>query len=269
MSSMFRPVLVGMMVLMMMNLTLGRVCLVTNDRAEDEVSYALKTATQDATAVLIDQNHMMDGNEMDAGNFKINLDDADAQFKDSFARNVGAFVSPVTVTSMNIPLTGYVGYRYVYGHMADGTATFPYAYTTVKDDKVYGFTMGDAITVTNSSGGQESEVMLSALPEYFFHAEIKNADFRTITIMETISDFLTQFNATGNNLMMINAGSGLMFQLGGVDFTNGDPSQLVNFSAVIDGPGYFAITDFFDPQLDKQVRTFTFGGAEYISKFRK
>lgn len=266
-SSLFRPIVTGMLVLMMITLTLGRVRVVTNDAATDEISYALRVATQDATAVMVDRNHMMDGEEMDNGNFRIDLDTASDQFIDSFYRNVGATVSRTTVNSMNLPLTGYVGYSYIYGQLSSGIVTFPYGYTYVKDRLVYNFTMGDAIIVTDPNTGAETNQSLSSLPEHFFSADISNENFRTITIMNTISKFLTDFNSTSDNLMVLNAGSGLSFTLGGVDYLESAPSVVVEFSSVIDGPGYFAIADFYDPQLDGRVRTFTFGGAEYISRY--
>ena len=83
-SNLFRPVIAGMLVITAMLLTLGRVRIVTNESSTDEISYALRVATQDATAVMVDRNHMMDGIEMDNGNFRINLDTADEQFLDSF-----------------------------------------------------------------------------------------------------------------------------------------------------------------------------------------
>lgn len=261
------PIFVGMMVLMMMFLTLGRVKNVTNDNAEDEVSYALRVATQDATVAMIDKNHMMDGINADTGNLAIKLDDADERFLQSFNMNIGATVEPVTITSMNLPISGYVGYRYIFGHLSNGTETFPYAYTHVKDGIIYSFTMGNTVYETNPATGEEITASLTDYPDGFFLAGTSNEDFRTITIMQSISDFLTMFTNDSSNLMMVNAGSGLMFQLGGVDFINHDPSQLVEFASVIDGPGYFAVVDFFDPQLNGQVRTFTFGGAEYISKY--
>ena len=266
-SNLFRPVIAGMLVITAMLLTLGRVRIVTNESSTDEISYALRVATQDATAVMVDRNHMMDGIEMDNGNFRINLDTADEQFLDSFYRNVGAAVSKSTVNSMNLPLTGYVGYKYIYGELADGTASFPYSYTCVKNGLVYNFTMGDQIEVTDPNTGAISNVSLASLSPNFFHEDISNEDFRTITIMETISKFLTDFNSMPENLMVVNAGSGLSFTLGGVDYLGSDPSEIVEFSSVIDGPGYFAIADFYDPQLDGRMRTFTFGGAEYISKY--
>lgn len=266
-SGFLRPVVTGMLVLMMIMLTLGRVRTVSNDDATDEISYALRVATQDATAVMVDKNHMMDGIDMDNGNFRINLDIADEQFLNSFYRNVGATVSKSTVNSMNLPLTGYVGYKYVYGELADGTVSFPYGYTCVKDGLVYNFTMGDQIEVTDPNTGTIHSTSLASLSPNFFNPEISNENFRTITIMETISKFLTDFNSMPENLMVINAGSGLSFTLGGVDYLDSDPSEIVELSSVIDGPGYFAIADFYDLQLDGRMRTFTFGGAEYISKY--
>lgn len=268
MSSIIKSVTIGMIVLMFFSLVGTRVQTVTNRQAEDELSYALRVATQDATSVLVDRNHMMDGKEGDTGNFRVNLDTAEKQFRKSFAKNIGSCVSPSAVNSMNIPLSGYAGYRCIVGRLIDGRETFPYAYTYVDANQIYNFTMGDTVYVTDVSNGTETTISLSGLAEHFFDADITNENFRTITIMNAISAFLSDFMSDTNNLMVLNTGSGLTFTLGGVDYTNVDPSQITQFSAVIDGPGYFAVTDLYDTQLGGRIRTFTFGGAEFISKYR-
>ena len=268
MNNIIKSIVAGLIVLMFFSIVGTRVQTVTNRQVEDELSYALCVATQDATSVLVDRNHMMDGKEGDTGNFRVNLDTAEVQFRKSCARNIGSAISPASVTTMNIPLSGYVGYRSIVGRLTDGRETFPYAYSFTKGSNVYNFTMGDTVYVIDSNNGAETTVSLKSLSENFFNGDITNENFRTITIMNAVSNFLSNFMSDTNNLMVLNTGSGLTFTLGGVDYTNADPSQIVEFSSVIDGPGYFAVTDLYDTQLGGRIRTFTFGGAEFISKYR-
>lgn len=266
MNSIIKPIIAGLIVLTFFSLVGTRVQTVTNRDAENELSYALRVATQDATADMIDKNHMMDGIEGD-GNFKIDLNAAETRFLKSFKCNIGSCVDASRVNSMNIPLSGYVGYKYIVGRLTDGTITFPFSYVHTIDDQIYNFTLGETVYVTDALTGVETEKKMSDFAENHFHSDISNKDFRTITIMQTISEFLSVFGSNPANLMVQNAGTGMTFTLGGVDYTNSDPSQLVEFSAVIDGPGYFAVTDMYDPQLGGRIRTVTFGGAEYISLY--
>lgn len=268
MNSITKSIITGLLLMMFFSIIGTRVNIVTNRQIENELSYALRVATQDATFALVDRNHMMDGKEGDTGNFRVNVDTAEQQFRKSFSRNIGNSISPAAVTSMNIPLSGYVGYRCIVGRLYDGRETFPYAYTYAKDNLIYNFTLGDTIYVTDSNNGSETTISLSELTEYFFDSDITNQNFRTIIVMNAISQFLTAFMSEPDNLMVMNTGSGLTFTLSGVDYTNSNPSQITQFSSVIDGPGYFAVTDLYDTQIGGRIRTFTFGGAEFVSKYR-
>lgn len=253
---------------MILCLMTARTKTVTNDWVEDELSYALRVASQDATSVLMDENHSLDGNTIDAENIAVNLDRAMEQFQESFSRNVGSHLNPDALSNMNVPLIGYVGYKYIIGQIYDGTPTIPYAYTCVKDGTMYNFTLNDDTVYVTVGNGSEEEKKISEYPENFFSSEMSNEDFRTYTVMSAISKFLTMYNGSDVNLVAQSMGTSIQFELGRSDFADGDPAIMTNFAAVIDGPGFFAVTDLLDPQLSGiPVRTFTFGGSELLSKY--
>ncbi len=81
MNNIIKSIVAGLIVLMFFSIVGTRVQTVTNRQVEDELSYALRVATQDATSVLVDRNHMMDGKAGDTGNFRVNLDTAEDQFR--------------------------------------------------------------------------------------------------------------------------------------------------------------------------------------------
>lgn len=297
-----RPVAIFLLVLIISSLTLIRVRSETNSWTREELNYAIRVATTDATSVMVNEDYLMDGNTNDYEKVTVNLDRAKTQFEASLRRNLGAAVDNSEINSMNLPIVGYVGYRYIYAilddgttltdeygqpllddngeqlHSASGKQTFPwaYTYTTTEPGKdpdlnyaIYNFTLGDKIYVYKAENGVSSEetLYIDDLPENFFSPDQTNRDFATITIMESINEFLNAFSNTEYSLQAMNAGSGLSFNLGTVDYVGDDESKITGWSSVIDGPGFFAVVDMFDPQLTGSVRTFTFGGAEFISRY--
>ena len=52
------------------------------------------------------------------------------------------------------------------------------------------------------------------------------------------------------------------FELGLVDYAIDDPSVMNKLSAIIDGPGFFAVVDCFDTTMNQPYRLFSIGGSE-------
>ena len=256
-----------MTVVSLLCLATARTKTVANRWTEDELSYALRVASQDASAVLVNDDQTLDGDNLDLENITVNMGKALDQFKRSFDSNVGSHISPVLLANMNIPLSGYVGYRYITGITYDGTPTITYAYTAVKGNTMYSFTLNrDTVYEWVDGSDTEKKKQLSDYPEHFFSAYMDNETFRTCTIMESISKYLTMYNTAGTNLVAQNMGRSIQFELGRTDYSE-DPSLLTNFASVIDGPGFFAVTDMIDPQISGiPIRTFTFGGSELLSR---
>lgn len=265
-NNILRPVATSLIVLMAVSILLMRTNTVTDAWADDELDYALRVATQDATSVMMDHGFIF-GVDEEESDFDIDLDYAYEQFESSFFRNIGSTVSENTVNKTSVALVGYVGYRYAYGMYANGTNTtpFPYSYYSDTDNCIYEFSLGDKVFQTDLSTMAETTLSLSSLPEHYFSAAVTNENFRTITIMSAITDFLNIFFSDGQNITATIAGSGLRFDLGTVDYAEDDNAIMTKLSGVIDGPSFFAVVDCYDSRVDRVVRLFSLGAAEFKS----
>ena len=136
------------------------------------------------------------------------------------------------------------------------------AYTTYKDGKLYEFTLGDKVFITDTTTGNESATLLSGMPEHFFSPTITNENFQRITVMKSINEYLNLFYSDEQNITAHNTGSGIDFELGLVDYAIDDPSVMNKLSAIIDGPGFFAVVDCFDTTMNQPYRLFSIGGSE-------
>lgn len=269
-NNILRPVATSLIVLMAISLLLMRTNTVTDEWSNDELDYALRVATQDATAVMMDHNFLF-GIDEEESDFDIDLDYAYKQFESSFFRNIGSTVSENTVNKMSVALVGYAGYRYAYGMYGSGATTtpFPYSYYSDTDNCIYEFTLGDKVFQTKLSTMTETTLLLSSLPENYFSTAVTNENFRTITVMSAITDFLNIFFSDGRNITAVNAGSGLRFDLGTVDYAEDDNTIMTKLSGVIDGPSFFAVVDCYDSRVDRVVRLFSLGAAEFKSNIER
>jgi hypothetical protein len=170
----------------------------------------------------------------------------------------------MTVNSASVTLSGYAGYKYIYGIYTDGNTTVPYYYSYYKEDEnsIYNFTLGDNIYIKDLSTAEETVIDINDLDDYYFSSKITNNNFRTITIMSTINTFLDMFYGDDANVTAINTGSGVKFDLGLVDYAQDDPTVMTQLSAVIDGPSFFAVVDCWDTEINQYVRIMSLGAAE-------
>lgn len=250
------------------------------DNSHEEFDYALRTATQDATASMIDDNYLF-GLDEEASDFQVDLTAATEQFKSSFWHNVGGANALQNVSDMEVAMAGVVGYRYIYAQYSTGGTTVPFSYCYTIGNKQYEFTLGNKVYVcdigtTDPATGKMRETVMylnnkghlpeENLPEYFFASDKTNEEFRDYIVMTRIMEFLTAFYSDSANVIAYNAGSGLQFQMGTEDYASDDPSVMNRLSSVIDGPGYFSIVDYNDAELDQLVRILSFGGAELLLK---
>lgn len=286
MNSILKPVIACFIALIGVALLMAGVKTEVTKDTHDEFDYALRTATQDATACLIDDGYLF-GREEEIQDFAINLDAASRQFVSSFHKNLGAVVPLSVVNDMNVAMCGVVGYRYVYAQYSTGNPTLPFSYCYTIGDKQYEFTLGDKvyvcdINITDPATGKMKETVkyinnAGALPEYnlpenFFSPDMTNSEFRDFIVMTRINEFLTVFYSDDANIIACNAGSGLQFNLGTSDYAVSDinPDEygyiMTKMSAIIDGQGFFAIVDYNDSELDQMVRILSFGGSELIPR---
>ena len=261
MGHILKPIIVFLAALSLISLMMTSVNQTKNDWTNNELSYALRVATQDATQVVMDDNYIFDGDE-EPIDFRIDLNKAAKQFKSSFYANIGSTVSPDSVNSMNITMYGYAGYRYVYGLFGSGTETIPFGYTYADGTTMYEFTLGDRVYVTDTSTGTETVLTLSTLPENYFSSTLNNINFRNFAVMNGINSFLNTFYGEKANTTAYNADTGVYFDLAAIDYAQDDATTITRISSIIDGPSFFAIVDINDAMIDRMVRVMSIGAAE-------
>lgn len=241
------------------------------DSAEDELNFALRVATQDATACMVEENYLF-GFDTDS-ELNVNLSSATTQFKRSFLENVASG----RVNDVDVAFSGIIDTWYIYGQYANGHKTLPYGYVFYKKNDIwnigdktnvntqYEFSLGDTFRETNLGTGAVTTKSLKNLPEHYFSSLVSNKTFHDIAVMSSINDFLNECYDKGDNLTVRNAGTGLEFNLGLFDYAENNTSLMNNLPAVIDGPGYFAVADYYDSFINKRVRIFLIGSAELVS----
>lgn len=244
--------------------------------AEEELNYALRVATQDATVSMMDKNHLF-GYDESGQTFDVNISAAAEQFERSFIENVASG----RVNEVDVAFSGIADQWYIYGQYANGHQTLPYGYVFCKSsdkwnlgDKTdqsiqYEFSLGYSFRETDLTTGTVTTKSLKDLPENYFSSIASNKIFHDATVMSSINGFLTECYTSTDNLTAINAGTGLEFNLGLFDYTEDNSTLLNNLPAVIDGPGYFAIADYYDSFINQRVRIFSIGSAELINKIAK
>lgn len=280
MSHVMKPVIAFLIALIGSTIIMTTFKQYSTTASHNEFDYALRTATQDATTSMIARNYLF-GLEEETSDFKIDLETTTEQFKESFEKNVGGVNALHTVNEMDVAMSGVVGYRYVYAQYSTGATTVPFSYCYTVGNQQYEFTLGNKVYVltvgaTDPATGKMPERVMylndagktaaENLPEHFFRTDMTNEEFRDYIVMTRINEFLTVFYSDGANVIAYNADSGLQFNLGTSDYAADDPSVMTKMSAVIDGPGFFAVVDYFDTEIDQMVRILSFGGSELLMK---
>lgn len=267
MGSIVKPVITCLLTVMAIAVILTRTDTVINQWSNDELDYALRVATQDATAVMMSDNYIF-GKEEESGDFGIDLKRASNQFKSSFYANIGSTMTDVSVNDMSISLSGYIGYRNIYAIYGSGQPAAAFSYTHADDYRIYEFTLGDKVYVIDRNTAEETVTYLSDYSEHFFDENLTNENFRQITVMHAINEYLTLFYSDSQNITAKNADSGVEFDLGLIDYAENDPSVMTKLSSVIDGPGIFAVVDCMDATTQQTVRILSLGAAEFVLKNR-
>lgn len=265
MNTIVKPVIACLVALIAITIILTRTDAVTNRWTDDEISYALRVATQDATAKIMDEQFIF-GEEEEAEDFDVDLLRASEQFEKSFFSNLGSTVTETVVSKTNVSLSGYIGYRNIYAVYSTGQPAAAFSYAFTKDNQLYEFTLGDKIYVSNLDTGEETETLITDYTEHFFSDKMTNENFCQVTIMQTINDYLTMFYSDAQNIIAVNAGSGVEFDLGLVDYAADDSTVMNKMSSVIDGQGFFAVVDCWDTTTKQTVRILSLGAAELVQK---
>ncbi len=232
----------------------------TDKWTENELRYALRVATQDAAAVMMEESYLFDANA-EVQDFAVDLERARNQFERSFFMNIGSNIDSNLINKMSVSLSGCAGYRYVYGIYGSGNKTVPFGYAYSDGTHYYEFTLGNKVFTTSLIDGSESTLDLNTLPEHYFNTEISNRNFRNLRVMKAINSFLNVFYQDDVNIVA-KTGPDVQFDLAAIDYAENDPSVMTKISSIIDGPSYFAVVDIMDPRLQTLQRVISLGGAE-------
>ena len=272
MNNIVRPVASVLITLLAvtMLLTYGKQSM--HSAAADELDYAMRVATQDATSKLMDENYLF-GSDSSSQLFATDIEAAAKQFVASFQRNTPSG----RITDIDVSFSGVAGMWAIYGQYSNGSVTPPFGYTFYADldplqigdrtqpDMLYEFSLGDAFRETDLTSGVTVDKKLCDLSEGYFSSRVSNGAFHDISVMFSINDFLNAFYSSEDaNVSVRNAGNGLQFNLGLFDYADDSPAVLNNLSSVIDGPGYFAVVDYYDTYIDQRARVFSISSAELV-----
>jgi len=273
MSNIIKPLVIIITIIIGINFMLYRVDYSFQKNRAHDYSFALRTATQDATYILRnleDINQSYEGNKVEFQDLSIDFRKAEDRFYKTLYKNLGvAKKSDLRMFSnMNIPLVGVVGYTNVFGKLSDGTYTFPmgYTYYDKAQKRTLNFTLGDNVIIKHDNAPVEEIKDLSAIGE--LSNQMTNKEFRNYIIIETINKFLAMFSTDQYNLVSRNLYKGLEFDLAHADYTSNKKSYSKK-SAVIDGVGFFAVIDTFTGTYSNKkryMRIFSFGGSELLLK---
>ena len=291
------------MVVIMVMYIMFRSDVVEFDTRKDRYEEAIQAAAQIATHEIIetsDVNITYDGDKRESQDIPINLDTL-YTFRQTVSRILESKKegSLAGVSNINIPLTGFVTYKYIVGvtygedgidSKAGNTFLLPMGYilevNSDKDSRVQGvwqFTLGNKITIKSNSGeeivytGEGTELIKDGesgtiidirglLDSYGFSSVEQLRDY---VVMDCIDRYLDSYSGASFNPVSYNVGSGLDFEMGKSNYTTDGNSYNTEKSSVIQGPGLFAIIDIYTGSgNDKQLyqRIASFGGSELVER---
>lgn len=252
---------------------------------KESYSNAIRAATTVATKQLIDLsdiNIIYDGDKREPMDITIDFDSLD-RFREQMAR-VCATQSDGTlkgVSRINIPLTGFVSYRYILGVTYDDRYLPPMGYTYYMNaaqlpaefkNKTWEFTLGnkvivdgnewfiDGTTLKNREGTDTKD--FKAFLAAFGFLDLKQ--FSQYIVMSRIDEYLNTYSSASFNKVAEDIQAGVAFNLGKTNYSN-NRQDYTQKSAVIEGPGVFAVVDVYKGTEEKQQlyeHVVSFGGSE-------
>lgn len=246
---------------------------------------AIRAAANVATKELIDLqdiNIIYDGDKREPMDITIDFDSLD-RFRVEMERICATQADGTLkgVSRINMPLAGFVSYRYILGVTFDDKYLPPMAYTYYMNspvideafrDKIWEFTLGDKVIIENNEyfckgttliTRDESEVYdFTIFLSTFGFPDMKS--FAQYVVMSRIDEYLNTYSSASFNKIADDVQAGVAFNLGKTNYSAGrqDYSQK---SSVIEGPGVFAVVDVYTGSGDTDKlyeRLVSFGGSE-------
>jgi len=275
MSNIVRPITSLLITVIVVTILLAFTKQEISTKNEDDLRYALRVATQDATAKLVDENQLFLLGDWETQIDANNITTAAEQFKTSFRANSLS----QKITDVDVSFSGVAGNWYIYGVYATGkrTPSQTYIYYKGADDLgiydkpehenlMFEFSLNGQFKKTNLITGEQDEIIYSIedQDEHYFSNKVKNSTFCDIVVMSSINDFLTSYYSSTENVSVVNAGVGLGFNLSLFGRAEDSAGAINKLSSPISGPGYFAVVDYKDVYIDQVARVFAIGGAELV-----
>lgn len=275
------------LVITMLTFIVYKADVVVFDTKKDVYVSAIRAASQVATKEIIDVtdvNFIYDGNRREASDISVNLGALDT-FRNTLTRILDSKKdgSLVGVTNINVPLTGFVTYKYIIGVTYDDTYLLPMGYTyTMTDstipadlrDKIWNFTLGDKIYIDNKEYTANGTVLTESITknDYDIKGFLNKYNFKEMKqfsqyiVMDCIDNYLNEYSGASFNPIVDNTQSQTRFELGKSNYSS-NRGEYTKKSSLIEGPGLFAIVDVYTGSGNEQKlyqRIASFGGSELV-----
>lgn len=275
------------LVLTMMTYIVYKSDVIVFDTKKDVYVSSIRAASQVATKEIIDVtdvNFIYDGNRREASDISVNLGALDT-FRSTLTRILDSKKdgSLVGVTNINVPLTGFVTYKYIVGVTYDDIYLLPMGYTyEMKDtnvpselrDKIWNFTLGDKVYIDNKEYTANGTVLTESITKNDY--EIKPfldrygfkelSEFSKYIVMDCIDSYLNEYSGASFNPIADNTQAETRFTMGKSNFSS-NRGEYIKKSSLIEGPGLFAIVDVYTGSGNEQKlyqRIASFGGSELV-----
>lgn len=276
------------LVLTMLTYIIYRSDVVVFDTDKDVYTSAIRAAAQVATNEAIDTsdiNNTYDGALKEASDIPTNIEAINI-FKETLMRILDSKKdsSLAGVTNINVPLTGFVTYKYIVGVTYDDTYLLPMGYTYNMNDVsipaplnglTWSFTIGNKVTINSEDYTIQGSSLIkdsnkdirydldSFLSKYGF---ISLKEFANYVVMSCIDSYLNEYSGASFNPIADNTQSETQFGLGKSNYSS-NRLEYTTKSALIEGPGLFAIVDIYTGSNKDQhlyQRIASFGGSELV-----
>lgn len=292
------------LILTMVTYCLFKSDVIVFDAKKEAYVSSIRAASQVATAEIMDVadvNFIYDGNKREPADISVNLGALDT-FRETLTRLLDAKKdgSMTGVTNINVPLTGFITYRYVVGvgYAYDKNAEYnrgdegngkgytyllPAGYTYKMTDpvipaeirdKVWEFTLGDKVYIEDRTFIMSGTALTDTISknDYDIKAFLQKSGFKEARefakyiVMDCIDTYLNEYSGASFNPIAENTQTKTEFNLGKSNYSS-NREEYTEKSALIDGPGLFAIVDVYKGSGNEQrlyQRIASFGGSELV-----
>lgn len=212
------------------------------ERAAEEQRYAIQAAAGDAASYMGHLGYST-GNDKEMEGFGVDAKAAIARFRQSYAMNTRAALPEEITARTSVQLAGFIGDRAVTAAYPDGGIAASYPYTYLKEFRVYNFTLGDTVYITDSATGDETQTSLDSFEEHFFDATLTNEEFRRMTIADAIgTKYLPLFFDDGKPIYAVDK--------------DGTLAALAEVPGLASASSFFIVADCVNPETSEIQRLF-------------